>query len=393
MSFTKFGIALIILVLSVSIAYWSFTNIGSAYATKDSPSNYVSYNPHKAERVTLEDLGVLQLVAHDLYNHISPNHPPTFRGDNLEDERLNLSTLLDQGQENIAIGGEPRNSENIMVHTAAVQLGQEYLNYMKGGKTPQEARELTVHTFMDEIRTAYKDAFDESFPKANPNADQIFGNDADGDLALRTLHSFIPGHILVNGTHYSVLDPSLFGKTLDRHSQKELSKPLDGKFDPVLLNITEQISSTQTIQVSLLERDITFGQEFQTDYSFQDLLNQLRDGDFNHDDNAMKLLRAEFAAVQTAISLSKNSAPPGATVGISGVNFDSNPNVIIQMNDVSRSPHLDTLITSPTTITTNSTDGFDGVTFTVPSVPPGVYTIYASNGNESASVPFHVTGH
>jgi len=391
MSFPKLVIILTILVLSVSIGYFSFTN-NAAYAT-DSFSNYFDHKSHKGERVTLEDLGVLQLVAHDLYNHIDPNHPPTFRGDNLEDERLNLSTVLDKGQANIAVGGEPRNSENIMVHTAAVQLGQEYLNYINGGKTPLEARELTVSTFMDEIRKAYKDAFDEKFPKANLKADEAFANDADGDLALRTLHSFIPGQIRVNGTSYSVLDPALFGKTLDRHSQNELSKPLDGKFDPVLLNIAEQISPTQTIHVSLLDRDITFGQEFQTDYSFQGLLNQLTDGDFNTNDDALILIRADFASDQTAISLSKNAAPPGAIVGISGVDFDSNPNVIVQLDDATQYPHLDTLITSPSTITTNSTGGFDGATFTVPSVPPGVYTLYASNGNESASVSFHVTSH
>jgi YVTN family beta-propeller protein len=67
------------------------------------------------------------------------------------------------------------------------------------------------------------------------------------------------------------------------------------------------------------------------------------------------------------------------------------------MNDKSNTPHLDTLKTSPSIIT--ASNGIFGtgsiymaptVTFTVPRVPPGHYTIYASNGNESASVPFTV---
>ena len=62
---------------------------------------------NKGETIPLVDIGILQLAAHDLYNHINPNNPPTFRGDNLEDERLNLSTLLDNGLQNIATGGEP----------------------------------------------------------------------------------------------------------------------------------------------------------------------------------------------------------------------------------------------------------------------------------------------
>src|SRR5438445_6637443 len=93
-------------------------------------------SPHKGkgERVSLQVLGTLQLVSHDLYNVNRITEIDS------EDDKLNLSTLLDYGQENIANGGEPRNGENIAVHTVAVELGHEYLHFLKEGKTPQEAR-------------------------------------------------------------------------------------------------------------------------------------------------------------------------------------------------------------------------------------------------------------
>ncbi|HXX05515.1 MAG TPA: IPT/TIG domain-containing protein [Candidatus Bathyarchaeia archaeon] len=353
---------------------------------------------NKGETIPLVDIGILQLAAHDLYNHINPNNPPTFRGDNLEDERLNLSTLLDYGQQNIATGGEPRNTENIITFTVASQLGQEYLNYIKHGKTPQEARELTVQTFMTELKSAYSDTFHEPFPISAVDSDHgagnnpQFPNDADGDLALRTLHSFVPGHIVVNGTIYSILDPFLYGKTTDTKSLKGISKPLDGTYDPALLNITEPISPTQSIQINLQDRDTTFGQQFQTDFTFPQLLNEIRDGSFGQYSNSWSAFRTALENSQTAMSLSTYAAPPGTPVTISGVNFDSNhDNIVIQMNDVRHAPHLDTLKTSPNVITTTM-GSFGNATFTVPKVHPGVYTIYASNGNESASVPFTVLG-
>ena len=353
---------------------------------------------NKGETIPLVDLGILQLAAHDLYNHVNATNPPYFHGSNLEDERLNLSTLLDYGQQNIATGGEPRNVENIITFTVASQLGHEYLNYIKQGMTPQEARELTVQTFMTELKSAYSETFHEPFPISTVTSDHgagnnpQFPNDADGDLALRTLHSFVPGHMVINGTYYSLLDPSLYLKTANAQSLQAPSKPLDGTYDPLLLNIPEQISPTQTIMINLLDQDTIFGQQFNTDFTFPQLLNELRGGIFGQYSDSWSAFRTALENDQTAMSLSTYAAPPGTQVTVSGVNFDSNNNnIVIQMNDGRHAPHLDTLKTSPSMITT-SMGSFGNATFTVPKVHPGVYTIYASNGNESASVPFTVLG-
>jgi len=59
-------------------------------------------NPTKGTRITVHDIGIFQLVDHDLYNVNRAT------GVDSEDERLNLSTLFDHGEENIADGGEQR---------------------------------------------------------------------------------------------------------------------------------------------------------------------------------------------------------------------------------------------------------------------------------------------
>jgi len=73
------------------------------------------------KRVTVEDLGILQLAAHDLFNVDRANEI------DFENGKLDLSTLfVDTVNHNkkfdvntIAIGGEPRNRENIMLFTVA----------------------------------------------------------------------------------------------------------------------------------------------------------------------------------------------------------------------------------------------------------------------------------
>src|SRR2546428_1835617 len=111
---------------------------------------------NKGDRVTLEDLGILQLVAHDLYNTNRQT------GVDNEDAKLNLSTVLDYGQENIANGGEPRNSENILGHTVAVQLREEYLQFLNKGKTPEEARGLPGQIYLAQVKSWYSNTINES---------------------------------------------------------------------------------------------------------------------------------------------------------------------------------------------------------------------------------------
>ena len=91
------------------------------------------------KRITLCDMGVLQLVAHDLFdvrrgNGTDPNAP------DFENGRLDLTTLFvnttdgsnfDDGV--VARGGEVRNRENVILFTVSTALGDLYMNFTDSG--------------------------------------------------------------------------------------------------------------------------------------------------------------------------------------------------------------------------------------------------------------------
>src|SRR2546428_2206526 len=275
------------------------------------PTQDTTYNAiyNKGDRITLEDLGVLQLVSHDLYNTNRQT------GVDNEDVKLNLSTVLDYGQENIANGGEPRNSENILVHTVAVQLGETYLQFLSQGKTPEEARDLTVQIYLAKVKSSYSNTFNEAFPQADPNAEDE-SSTLTGDLALRTVHSFLPGQIMVNGKSVPVLDPSLHEKTLSDTDMKQLSKPLDGTYDPAFRHIIIFVPPNNLFTIDLLEKDSSFAQQFHTDFTLEHFLDELRDGKFDAADDVMKVIRDDIAAAQTPESPSGLTATEISTTQI-----------------------------------------------------------------------------
>jgi hypothetical protein len=252
---------------------------------------------NKGERVTLHDLGVLQLVSHDLYN---TNRTAGF---STEDERLNLSTLFNYGEDKIAIGGEPRNSENVAIHTIAVGLGKFYLDKVAGGTAPDVAKNMTIARYLQMVEDTYQRVFGEPFPAPapNPNDKKPDGSDnLTADLALRTVHSFLPGHIMVNGKDTPILDPSLQGKVLSERDMKQLSKPLDGTFDPAFRHITiflpPPAPPPNTFTIDLMERDSSFAKQFGTDFSFEYFLNELKDGKYHSTDKVMSYIREDMAA-------------------------------------------------------------------------------------------------
>jgi len=275
------------------------------------PTQDTTYNAiyNKGDRITLEDLGVLQLVSHDLYNTNRQT------GVDNEDVKLNLSTVLDYGQENIANGGEPRNSENILVHTVAVQLGETYLQFLSQGKTPEEARDLTVQIYLAKVKSSYSNTFNEAFPQADPNAEDE-SSTLTGDLALRTVHSFLPGQIMVNGKSVPVLDPSLHGKTLSDTDMKQLSKPLDGTYDPAFRHIIIFVPPNNLFTIDLLQKDSSFAQQFHTDFTLEHFLDELRDGKYDATDDIMKVIRDDIATAQTPESPSGLTATEISTTQI-----------------------------------------------------------------------------
>jgi hypothetical protein len=267
---------------------------------------------NRGDRVSLQDLGVMQLVSHDLYNVERATDPffPSSHPKNDDDERLNLSTLFNFGEDQIAVGGEPRNSENIALHTVAVGLGQFYLDLVNNQHvSPEEAKQLTQDKYMLMVKIAYKNVFNEDYPVndtiPNPHdAQPAVGNKSPStdsltaDLALRTVHSFLPGQIIVNGKLTPILDPSLRGKTLSHHDMMQLSKPLDGTFDPAFLHIEIFLPpphpAPNAFVINLLERDSSFAKEFDTRFlppvdntpvSFEQMLAELKDGHYDKTDN------------------------------------------------------------------------------------------------------------
>lgn len=234
--------------------------------------------------ITLEDLGVLQLAAHDLFlvdREQEIDH---------ENGKLDLSTLLNYGSENISLGGEPRNRENIMLFTVASDLGEKYLDLLEKGKNTEDAQKEVVKKYHRMIKNAYKNTFEEPLPKPQDGTVTFTEN-----LALRTIHDFLPGTIVFDKTVIPVLDTSLHGKTLSKSELKQSSSELDGQFDSEFRNIRIVIPPEIDMTIDLLERDSSFAQQFDTDFTFEHFLDEVSDGSFDEDDEVMEQIRNLFS--------------------------------------------------------------------------------------------------
>jgi YVTN family beta-propeller protein len=247
----------------------------------------INPNPPVPLRVPIENIGVLQLAIHDLYN------VDRTTGIDSEDFKLNLSTLLNHGDANIANGGEFRNMENPMTFSVATKFGQKYLDLIDHGKTPEQARNLVIKQYLDAVKNAYETTFYEQFPKAEPfdTKDPTLT----GDLAFRTLHDLIPGKIMVDGELTPILVPSLVGKTLSKKDLKQLSATLDGQYDPEFRDMVNPMNGEH---VDLLERDSSFASQFGTKFTFEELQSTLTDGRYDPYDQVMRIIRAEFGFSQ-----------------------------------------------------------------------------------------------
>jgi hypothetical protein len=106
---------------------------------------------------------------------------------------------------------------------------------------------------------------------------------------------------MVAGTLTPILDMSLQGKTLDHKDMMQMSKPMDGTFDPAFRNVTIFIPPNNTSTIDLLERDSSFATQFHTDFTFEHFLDELKDGKYDKSDDVMKVIRAEFAELQVGI--------------------------------------------------------------------------------------------
>lgn len=244
------------------------SSITPVYAAQNGPT-----------RISLEDLGLLQLAAHDLFNVNRATEV------NLENGKFDLSTVLDHGSAGIASGGERRNSENVMVFTVAKRFGDQYLALTGKGLSAEQARKVVVTSFNAELHGSFARLLKGPLPSKKEGAVTFTE-----DLAFRTVHDLLPGSIKVNGVSKSVFDSSLRGVTLSKKDLKQLGAPLDGQFDPALRAIV-----FGPFTLDLLERDSSFATQFNTDFSFEYFLSEVADGRFDSNDKVTGYIRDLFA--------------------------------------------------------------------------------------------------
>ena len=257
--------------------------------------------PHK--RVTLRDLGVAQLAAHDFFNVDRGDREDADTATEREDGKLNLTTLFMDtitGEKftdaEIALGGELRNRENIMLFTVASEYGERYLE-LKEEMSAKKAQKQVIKEFNAEIKEVYERMLDEPYP------DKIKGKTeatATENLALRILHVLLPGKIMVDGKMVSTLDPDLRGIKLTDEELEQLSKKLDGKFDQAFLNIVICFFNPPMCldPISLLEADQSFGDQFDTEFTFDHFLDEVKDGSFDSGEDVLEQIRNLFAKGQ-----------------------------------------------------------------------------------------------
>jgi len=257
--------------------------------------------PHK--RVTLRDLGVAQLAAHDFFNVDRGNRIDADTATEREDGKLNLTTLFMDtitGKKftdaEIALGGELRNRENIMLFTVASEYGERYLD-LKEEMSAKKAQKQVIKEFNAEIKEFYERMLDEPYP------DKIKGKTEatmTENLALRIVHVLLPGKIMVDGKMVSILDPDLRGMKLTDEELEQLSKKLDGKFDQAFLNIVICFFNPTFCldPFSLLDADQSFGDQFDTEFTFDHFLDEVKDGSFDSDEDVTEQIRNLFAKGQ-----------------------------------------------------------------------------------------------
>lgn len=235
-------------------------------------------------QITLHELGLIQLAAHDLFNVDRETEIDSENGD------LDLSTLLDHGEEFIVLGGEPRNRENIFIFSVSKELGEKYMYYLKRGKTEEEARLALVKHYHRELKKVYKKVFGENFPA--PQAGEVTMTE---NVALRTIHDFLPGTLRFNGQTMLTVDMALFGHSLSHHELKQLTSPIDGHFDEEFLDVVIFIPPDRIMHINLQERDSSFATQFNAEHSFEHFMAELEDGSYDSDEDVMYSIRNLFA--------------------------------------------------------------------------------------------------
>lgn len=234
-------------------------------------------------RITLRELGLLQLAAHDFFNvdrQAEVDH---------ENGKLDLSTLLDHGDDFIAIGGEARNRENIILFSVAKEYGERYEKYLKKGIPSDTARNMLLYRYHRELKEVHEKLFGEMLDAYDGEATMT------ENVAFRTIHDFLPGTVKTRHKEVLTVNESLVGKHLTSAELDQLTGPLDGEFDPAFREVKIVIPPNIVLEIDLFERDSSFAQQFNTDFSFEYFMDELKDGRYDEYDEVTKQIRNLFA--------------------------------------------------------------------------------------------------
>ena len=221
-----------------------------------------------------------------------------------EDHKLNLSTLLEIKTagctafvdcapfSDVAIsnGGEGRNSDSILIFTAASELGEKYLE-LKAKHGEEIAYEKILEIYHKKVKIAFQQTFNQPFP-----APQEGTLDNSHNLALRSGHDFLPGMVKFNGQQVSVLDPILVGEKFSKSELKQRSSPLDGQLDDLWNGcFAPNVPTSCTMGgIPLLFFDQTFGITHTTS-DFDEFMEQTSDGRYDSNEEVTQLLIEQFA--------------------------------------------------------------------------------------------------
>jgi len=273
---------------------------------------------NKKHRTKVINLGLLQVAAHDFFNVnrcMDENRelilPPLCEVVDNENQKLDLSTLLVKKKfdcdfadcepfsaTEIANGGEFRNSENIMIFTAASALGEKYLK-LKEKHGEEKAYDKILKIYHKELKKAFQETFHQKWPKSQDGEVGPKHN-----LALRSVHDMLPGEIRIGGEKVSVFDflKSHPPEKLNKKEQKQLSATLDGQIDDAFIPIDFCIVEPADfppdgicINLDLFVVDIDFAEQFNIDPDFLDHMEETSDGSFDKDENVTKLIIELFA--------------------------------------------------------------------------------------------------
>jgi len=272
----------------------------------------------KHTRTKIINLGILQVAAHDFFNVsrcMDENReliePPECVVVDNENQKLDLSTVLvKQTSEcdftdcesftnmQIANGGEFRNSENIMIFTAASALGERYLE-LKEKHSEEKAYNKILKIYHEQLKKAFEETFHQPWPQSQ---DGEIG--PEHNLALRSVHDMLPGEIYIDGEKVSVFE---FLKTnppekLSKKDQRQQSAPMDGEFDDAFTPIDFCIVEPEDlppngicINVDLEVADIDFAEQFLIEPDFLNHMKETSDGSFDSDENVTELIIELFA--------------------------------------------------------------------------------------------------